>query len=138
MEHRGHIPVKHGSERSFAFLFGFICASVGIYFLVGTGGILGPVLVGAAILLVAGGIFFPQVLHRPNRAWIKLGFLLGAVMSPLVLGLIYFVVLTPIALLSRVFGSDPLRLRRRESRRDTFWLDRDSNDHSARSMTRQY
>jgi hypothetical protein len=76
-------------------------------------------------------------LLRPfNRAWAFLGHLLGAFMSPIVMGVLFFGVITPIALLMRVAGRDELRLRIVTG--PTCWRDRNPPGPPAETLRRQY
>ena len=65
-------------------------------------------LAGALLLLA---FVAPSLLRQPKRAWLFLGFLLGMVVNPIVLGFLFFVVITPAALIMRLFGRDAMRLR---------------------------
>jgi len=78
---------------------------------------------GAFVLLAATA---PQALRPLHRAWLRFGELLGRIASPVVLGVLFFGVLTPIALISRLAGRDELRLRARDA--GTCWLDRQPSD----------
>ena len=62
------------------------------------------------------GIFKPRLLFYPYQAWMKLGHVLGWVNSRIILGLVFIVVLQPIALIMRVFGYDPLRKKKGNKR----------------------
>ena len=59
------------------------------------------------------GIFRPKLLTYPYRGWMLIGECLGWINSNIILGLVFFIVLLPIALIMRVFGHDPLRIRQR-------------------------
>ncbi|HEV8145562.1 MAG TPA: SxtJ family membrane protein [Bryobacteraceae bacterium] len=65
---------------------------------------------GAALLLILA-LAIPSVLHRPKRAWLLLGRGMGAIVNPIILGFLFYLVITPAGLLGRLFGRDPLRLR---------------------------
>ena len=67
----------------------------------------------------------PKLLKPLNHSWIKLGEILGKIIAPLVMALVFFVVLTPTSLLVRIFGKDLLRLK--FSKKDTYWLKRSKN-----------
>ena len=75
----------------------------------------------AAFGLVA--VTIPTVLHPLNVAWMWFGRLLNRIVSPVVLGLIYFIVFTPVALLFALRGRDPLN-RKFDAARPSYWLDR--------------
>jgi hypothetical protein len=59
-----------------------------------------------------------------NKIWMKFGLLLGLIISPIVLGLIFFLVFTPIAFFMRLFGRDELSLRFKKQK--SYWVERDS------------
>jgi hypothetical protein len=64
-----------------------------------------------AAVLVAWGLIAPATLRLVYRAWMKLGLLLNKITTPLIMGLVFYMVITPIGLVRRVFGSDALRRR---------------------------
>ena len=59
------------------------------------------------------GLTAPRLLHYPYKGWMALGLILGWVNSRIILGLVYFIILLPIAFVMRLTGYDPLRRRRR-------------------------
>jgi hypothetical protein len=78
--------------------------------------------------LVASGVcgllslIHPQFLAPLNKAWFYLGRGIGKIVSPVVLGVIFLGILTPVSLLTRLFGRDELRLKRRAI--NSYWIDR--------------
>jgi hypothetical protein len=100
-----------------------------------------PVRVLTALIivsLVSGLIAFrlPPLLAPLNRAWSRLGLLLGRLVSPLVLAILFYGLITPVALLARLFGRDELRLRYRAV--DTYWIPRQTARPVAESFTQQF
>jgi hypothetical protein len=89
---------------------------------------------GGAVVALCG-IFLPPAGLALYKAWMGLGFCLGAVMSPVFLALVYFLILTPVGLLLRAGGRDSLQRRRRADR--SFWR---KIDHRTRkeSYERQF
>lgn len=75
-----------------------------------------------ALFFLAATIFFPELLSPLNKAWQQLGILLGKVSSPIILGIIFFGLVTPVGLFSRILGRDVLRLKKRDA--ETYLLDR--------------
>ena len=57
-------------------------------------------------------ILKPKLLFHPYKAWMKLGHILGWINSRIILGLVFLIVLQPIALIMRFFGHDPLRIKK--------------------------
>src|SRR3954462_8515133 len=101
---------KLGSERSFGFVFTGFFAIVAAYAL-WKGRDIAWLWLGAALLFAAAAVFFPRVLRPLNFVWFKFGLLLHHIVSPVVLGLMFFTVFLPIGLLMRAFGKRPLSLR---------------------------
>ena len=64
-----------------------------------------------------------KILSPFNRAWIKFGEILGIVIAPIVMAIVYFAVLTPISLAVRIFGKDLLGLKFYK-KQDTYWVER--------------
>jgi hypothetical protein len=77
--------------------------------------------VAAAFLIVA--LVVPGMLTPLNRAWTRFGLLLHRVVSPIVLGFLFYVVVTPLGLLMRLLGKDPLRLHW-DRQSPTYWIER--------------
>lgn len=92
-------------------------------------------LAAAAVLIVAA-LARPRVLRPLQRVWHALGRLSGALTTPVILLLLFLVVVTPLALLRRLMGRDPLRRRRNAAAR-SYWLPR-TRDDSVESLTVQY
>ncbi len=111
------------SNRSFGTLFTVVFALLGIY-----GwwreNLLFPWSFGLSALTLLITLAAPDWLAPANRAWMKLAEILNRVVSPLVLGAIFFVVLTPTALVMRMVGRDAMKRRFEPSAR-TYWVERD-------------
>jgi hypothetical protein len=111
-----------GPNRSFGFLFAGIFALIGLLPLI-FGGVprLWAIVLAGVFLLAA--LVFPGVLAPLNRLWMRFGLLLHRIVSPVVLGIMFFGVITPIGLVMRLFGKDPLRLRL-DKAADSYWIER--------------
>lgn len=79
-------------------------------------------LVSITAVFAAVAAIVPRLLAPLNRAWFRLGMLLGKIVSPIVLGFIFFLMLTPVSLIARLFGRDVLRLKKRAA--ESYWVDR--------------
>jgi predicted membrane metal-binding protein len=128
--------IDGSSDRSFGFVFSVVFAIVALWPLL-TGG--GPrwwaVAVAAAFAAVA--LAAPHVLAPLNRLWMKFGLLLGRIVSPIALGILFYGVFTPIGLLLRWTGKDPLKLAR-EPHAPTYWTRREPPGPPPDSMDRQF
>jgi hypothetical protein len=79
----------------------------------------------------------PAMLAGLNRQWLKLGILIGRAVSPVVLGVLFYSFMTPLGILLRISGKDPLRLRRDE-KSDSYWILRKPPGPPPDSMTNQF
>ena len=107
---------SRSSDRSFGLLLGSIFLIVGLYKYRAWA-------IGVGILLLLLAWLAPSVLNIPKVGWLFLGFCLGKVVNPVVLGVLFFGVITPIGLVIRVLRMDLLRLRW-EPRAETYWIRR--------------
>jgi hypothetical protein len=104
------------SNRSFGWTFTVVFSLIALFFY--------PWLLALAALTAAVTVVRDQWLEPLNRAWMRFGALLNSIVSPVVLGLIYFAVFTPVALVMRLAGRDAMA-RRFEPARPSYWLPRD-------------
>ena len=70
-------------------------------------------------------IFWSEALLPLNKTWIRFGLLLGTLISPIVLGILFFGMFTPIAIFTRLCGRDELSLQ--SNKKNTFWSSRDGS-----------
>lgn len=128
--------VKAGTERAFGIVFAVVFALIG----------LAPLWSGEAVRawsLIIAGAFLVAALARPrllaplNRLWFLFGKALHRVVSPLVMGLIFFIAVTPTALIMRLVGKDPLN-RRFEPKAQTYWIDRHPPGPEPETMKNQF
>lgn len=131
-----HAPPPLPSDRSFGLTFAVVFALLGGWALWKSSpyalGILGA---ATAFLVVA--LLLPRVLHPLNVAWMRLGALLNRVVSPIVMGVIFFGLLTPVALFLRLRGRDVLQ-RRFDRDGASYWLARDPPGPDGSSFPRQF
>lgn len=128
--------VKAGSDRSFGLVFaGFFTLMSGLSWWRGHTSWHWALPVAAAFLVIA--YTYPKVLAPLNFLWMKFGLLLHKIVTPIVLGLLFFVTITPIGLLARACGKDFLRLRLDRDTR-SYWIDREPPGPPPQSMTKQF
>ena len=87
-------------------------------------------------LFAIAAFLTPQILTPLNRLWFSLGLLLGKIVSPIVLGLIFFVLITPVSFVTRLFGRDELKIKKRTV--ESYWVDRSPPGPQAASFKNQY
>jgi len=128
--------VKAGSERGFGIVFAVVFAVVGLWPLGDGGGVrLWALALGAAFL--AAAFVAPGVLKPLNRLWFLFGAALHKVVNPLVMGLLFYLTVTPIAVLMRLAGKDPLN-RRFDPDADSYWIERDPAGPAPETMRNQF
>jgi hypothetical protein len=126
------------SNKKFGWFLTFVLFVVGLYFYVSHNETTLTVrwLWGGSILCAAITIIIPKWLAPLNRVWFEFGILLGKIISPLILGIIFFIIITPTALICRLFGRDELRLKRTTA--NTYWLDRKPPGPAGDSFNNQF
>ena len=112
------------AEKSFGILFFLVFVVISFYPILSGGQIRLLFLIPAIIFLILA--FLKPVVLRPlNIAWIKLGEILGRVIAPIVMFLLFFLILTPIGLLVRLFGKDLLKIK--FSKNNSYWIKREKS-----------
>jgi hypothetical protein len=129
-------PVSGSSNRAFGLVFAAVFAIIGLWPWLFRGQVrVWSVVVGAAFLLAA--LFWPAALRPLNRVWTRFGLLLHRIVSPLVLGVMFFIVVTPMGLLMRALGRDPLRLRF-DRDAQSYWIDRQPPGPAPDTLNNQF
>ena len=126
------IEIPQGSDRNFGIVFAAIFAIIFSYIWFKSGTFLWwGFALSAAFLLVA--MARPRLLRVPNYLWFKFGLLLGRIIAPIVMAIVYLTTVVPIGLIFRIRGKDLLRLRM-EDTSDTYWIDRESQPQSMKNQ----
>lgn len=119
--------------------FGLFLSSVlfilSIYFYFSYSKILLPYSIILFILILLITILFPRVLFPLNLSWFYLGIILGKIISPIIISLIYYMIVSPVAIVTRIFGRDELKIKKRKT--NTYWVIR-SKQSSKDSFFNQY
>jgi len=123
---------KKENNKSFGILFFIIFLLIALWPLLNSEFIRMWALGIASIFLVLGFIN-SKILTPVKKSWIKLGEILGKIIAPIVMGLIYFLIITPIGLLMRLVGKDVLNLK--FNKNDSYWIKRAKNINT---MKRQF
>lgn len=129
-------PTELPTERRFGVLFAAIFAVLALVSLY-RGGAVWPWVHGLLALGFATlAAWLPRGLAPLNRAWFQLGLLMGRVVSPVVLGVLYFGLITPVACIGRWLGRDELQLQKQP--RPSHWIDREPTGPAPDSYKNQF
>ena len=112
------------SNRSFGLLFFIVFLIIGLWPLKNDLE-LNYIFIAISIIFLILGLLNSKVLTPLNKIWVKFGELLGKIIAPLVMALVYFFILTPISLIMRIFGKDLLNLK--SSEESSYWIKREKN-----------
>ena len=110
------------SNRSFGLLFFIVFIVVGLWPVI-KGEVANIYLILISLFFLIFGLINSKILSPFNKAWIKLGEILGLIIAPIIMALVYFIILTPISLILRVLGKDLLGLKFLK-KQDTYWMKR--------------
>ena len=113
--------IKVGSNRSFGIVFFIVFFLIATYPLLSEGDLrLWSLFISIVFFIL--GILNSKILSPLNKIWFKFGIFLGKIVSPLVMGLIFFAVVTPIGILMRFLNKDLLNLK--FNKNSTYWIEK--------------
>ena len=119
--------IKIGSNRSFGIVFFIVFLLIAAYPLINNGELrIWSLILSLAFLIL--GLLNSKILYPLNKIWFKFGLLLGRIVSPLVMVIIFFLVVTPIGLLMRILNKDLLNLKFNKSK--SYWIEK--NDQKSK------
>ena len=111
--------IKISSNKNFGIVFFIVFLLIAIYpFLVGNDIRIWSLLISFVFLIL--GLINSKILTPLNKLWFKFGLFLGKIVSPLVMGFIFFIVVTPIGIIMRLFRKDLLNLKYNQKK--TYWI----------------
>ena len=113
--------IKIGTNRSFGIVFFLVFIIISLYPLLHGENIRVWSLIISIIFLILG-LLNSKLLNPLNKIWFKLGLILGKIISPIVMGIIFFLVVTPIALFMRLLKKDLLNLK--FNKKNTYWIEK--------------
>ena len=124
------------SNKTFGLFFSAIFVSVAAYAYLKLWSEFSVFALMTSTLFAIAAFLTPQILTPLNRLWFSLGLLLGKIVSPIVLGLIFFLLITPVSLVTRLFGRDELKIKKRTV--ESYWVDRSPPGPPSESFKNQY
>ena len=114
--------IKLSSNRSFGIVFFIVFLLIAIYPLINQGEVrIWSLIISSLFLLL--GLLNSKILTPLNKLWFRFGLFLGKIISPIIMGVIFFLVVTPIGLLMRLFGKDVLNLKLNK-KKNSYWIEK--------------
>ena len=125
--------IKISSNRNFGLVFFIVFLIVGIWPLTNEEPVrIWSVIISSVFLIL--GLMNSKLLTPLNKLWFKFGMILGAIIAPVVMGVIFFLVITPTGFIMRIMGKDLLK-KRYDKKKKTYWIKR---DQPIRTMKKQF
>ena len=124
---------SQSSNKSFGLLFFVVFLIIGLWPLK-NGENINFYFITASVIFLFLGLINSKLLSPLNKSWIKLGEILGIIIAPIIMALVYFVILTPVSFIVRIFGKDLLSLKLLKEK-ETYWIERKK---SLGSMKKQF
>ena len=113
--------IKIGSNRSFGLVFFFVFLIIALYPIINNENLrLWSLIISFFFLIL--GLINSKLLTPLNKIWFKFGIFLGKIISPIIMGIIFFLVVTPTAIMMRLFGKDLLNLKC--NNRKSYWIEK--------------
>jgi hypothetical protein len=124
-------------EREFGVVVGAVFTMISAWWLYGNRLVgIASVTLSAGVALIVLGLILPRLLVYPNRAWIMLAEALAFVSTHIILGFVFFLIVTPIGVVKRLFGWDPLHRRERPSH--SYWRPYSGRQRDPRHYERMF
>jgi type III secretory pathway component EscU len=131
-ENKSYFKIKSGSEKNFGFTFAIFFLIIGLYPLLHYEVIrLWAIII--AIILFFLSIFLPTLLVLPNKLWFKIGMFLGSIVSPLIMAIIFFLIVTPTGIIMRLLKKD-LLLKKIDKSKKSYWFERKETSDSMKNQ----
>ena len=124
--------VKISSNRSFGLLFFIVFLAISLWPLKSQGDLRLWAFILSLIFLVLG-VLNSKFLNPLNKLWYKFGIFLGSIVSPIVMGAVFFIVVTPTGLIMRFLGKDVLRINKNKPV-STYWINREKQKETMKKQ----
>tara|TARA_B100000963_G_scaffold358605_1_gene383649 strand:- start:1467 stop:1868 length:402 start_codon:yes stop_codon:yes gene_type:complete len=128
--------IKLPSNKKFGIFFSSVFIFIAIFFYVNKSIFLFYIFVALSIIFLIISIFKDNLLYPLNISWMYLGLIIGLIINPIVLGAIFFLLITPIGILSKLFGRDELTLNKTKLK--SFWITKKQYKYDHENFKNQY
>ena len=121
-ENHSNTSIKQGSEKSFGIVFSIVFLIITMYPLINSKEPHLWTLIVSIILLFMSYVT-PKALRLPNKLWFKFGILIGSIIAPIIMALVYFITVLPTGLIMRLTGKDLLK-QKLDKNAESYWIER--------------
>ena len=123
--------IKLPSNRNFGIVFSIVFLIIAIWPILNQNEIRIWSIIISLIFLILG-LINSKFLSPLNKAWFKFGLVLGSIIAPIVMGIVFFLVVTPTGLIMKALGKDLLGLKRNKN--NTYWLEKDNSNNNLKNQ----
>jgi len=123
--------IKLPTNRNFGIVFSIVFLLIALWPLLKQNDVRIWSLIISIIFLILG-LLNSNILLPLNKLWFKFGILLGNIVAPIVMGIVYFLVVTPTGLIMRMFRKDLLNLKK--NNKNTYWIDKDNSNSNLKNQ----
>ena len=123
--------IKLPSNRNFGVVFSIVFLIIAIWPILNQNEIRIWSIIISFIFLILG-LINSKFLSPLNKAWFKFGLILGSLIAPIVMGIVFFLVVTPTGLIMKALGKDLLRVKRNKN--NTYWLEKDNSNNNLKNQ----
>ena len=123
--------IKLPSNRNFGIVFSIVFLIIAIWPILNQNEIRIWSMIISLIFLILG-LINSKFLSPLNKAWFKFGLILGSIIAPVVMGIVFFLVVTPTGLIMKALGKDILGLKRNKN--NTYWLEKDNSNNNLKNQ----
>jgi hypothetical protein len=126
-----------GTNKSFGLMFAVIFLLAALYLVVKNSSTFAQIsALTASVTIFVIALIAPAILAKPNRYWMKFSLLLARFVSPIILGVLFYLLISPLAIVLRIFGRDELLLKRKKT--SSYWKERGTKGYSIELFKNQY
>jgi len=123
--------IKLPTNRNFGIVFSVVFLLIALWPLLKQNDVRIWSLITSIIFLILG-LLNSNILLPLNKLWFKFGILLGSIVAPIVMGIVYFLVVTPTGIIMRMFRKDLLNLKK--NNKNTYWIDKDNSNSNLKNQ----
>ena len=131
-ETTSYIQTERPSEKSFGIIFSTVFLIVSLYPLINSEGLRIWALVVSIIFFLLA-FLAPKILVLPNKLWFKFGLLLGSIIAPIIMAMVYFITVVPTGIIMRLLGKDLLK-QKLDNNAKSYWIERSEPMGSMRNQ----